>query len=72
MIYNGDNDRNSYIKKDGAPEFWKLLIIPIDDEDGEDTPIDGNNKNCVYLVNGVSNILTRNNLNPLIKFINKG
>ena len=72
MIYGRGNDRNSHIKEDGAPEFWKLLTIPIDDEDGEDILVDGSSKDCVYSVNGVPGILVRNDLNPLAKFAGKG
>jgi len=71
VIYGRGSDRNSHIRKDGAPEFWKLLTIPIDDEDGEDTPIDGSSKDYVYLVNDVPDILIRNDLNPLIEFTDK-
>ena len=71
MICGRDSDRNFYIKEDSALEFWKLLVIPIDDEDGKNTLIDGNNKDCVCLVNGVLGILVRNNLNPFIEFVDK-
>ena len=71
MIYDRGSDRSSYIRKDGAPEFWKPLTIPIDDEDGEDILIDDNSKDYVCLVNGVLGILVRNNLNPFIEFVDK-
>ncbi len=72
MICGRGGDRNFYIEEDGVLEFWKSLIIPIDDKDGEDILINDNNKNYIYLVNGVLGILIRNNFNPFIEFIDKG
>ena len=71
MICGRDSDRNSYIGEDNTPEFWKLLVIPIDDEDGENILIDDSNKDCVCLVNGVPGIFARNDFNPLIEFVGK-
>ncbi len=72
MIYDRDNDRNSYIREDGISKFWKPLTISIDDENGEDTLVDGSGKDCVYLINNVPGILARNDLNPFAKFVGKG
>jgi len=72
VICGRDSDRNSHIKEDNALEFWKLFTISIDDEDGKDILVNDNNKNYVYPINGVSDIFIRNNLNPFIKFVDKG
>ena len=72
MIYGRGSDHNFYIREDCALEFWKLFTIPIDDENGEDILIDGNNKDCVCLINDVLGIFVRNDFNPLAEFIDKG